>query len=164
MKNESLKYFCSHRTDHRQLSENVRKLEEKNKHIFSTEKQLSESSSAREELLRENKRLKMMIGLLKNKNELLLKAQKEKSPEDQSELEPGSKESSEENLPKCKEGDLTVRDSCLSCLNILSYRDGCVLSMELFRKYKERIVKVKNHCHECHDRKAKNREEKSNNQ
>ena len=47
----------------------------------------------------------MMVGLLKNKNELLLKAQKERRPEDQSELEPGSNESSDENLPKCQEGD-----------------------------------------------------------
>ena len=99
----------------------------------------------------------MMVGLLKNKNELLLKAQKERRPEDQSELEPGSNESSDENLPKCQEGDLIVFDSCFSCLNVLFHRNGCFLSVELFRKYQERIVNVKNHCHE---RKAKNGTEK----
>ena len=98
----------SHRTDHRQLSENVRKLEEKKQHIVNTEKQLSESSSAREELLRENKRLKMMIGLLKNKNELLLKAQKEKRPEDDSKLDSGSNKGSNGIPSKCQEGDVIV--------------------------------------------------------
>ena len=96
----------------------MRKLENKNTEVFQTEKQLRQSSSAREELLRENKRLKTMIGLLKSKNELLLKAQKEGRPEDQPESEPGSKESSEENLSKCNKGDLIVKGSCLSCLNI----------------------------------------------
>ena len=49
-----------------------------------------------------------MIGLLKNKNDLLLKAQREKRLEDQSEQESASNESSDENLPKCQEGDLIV--------------------------------------------------------
>ena len=80
-------------------------MEERNKQISNTEKELSESSSAREALVLENKRLTKMIGLLKNKNELLLKAQREIRPEDQSELESGSNESSEEDLQKCQEGD-----------------------------------------------------------
>ena len=83
-------------------------MEEKKQHIVNTEKQLSESSSAREELLRENKRLKMMIGLLKNKNELLLKAQKEKRPEDDSKLDSGSNKGSNGIPSKCQEGDVIV--------------------------------------------------------
>ena len=104
-----MKCFFSHRTDHSQLNENLRKLEERNKQISDTQKELSESSSAREELVLENKRLTKMIGLLKNKNELLLKAQRERRPGDQSELESGSNESSDEDLQKCQEGHYLSR-------------------------------------------------------
>ena len=99
-----MRYFFSHRTDHDQLSVNARKL--------------SESSSAMEELQRENKRLKEMVGLLKSKNSLLLKAQKVRSPDDESEQESGSSESSEEKITKCQQGDPIVVDSGLSFQNI----------------------------------------------
>ena len=99
-----MRYFFSHRTDHDQLSVNARKL--------------SESSSAMEELQRENKRLKKMVGLLKSKNSLLLKAQKVRSSDDDSEQESGSSESSEEKIPKCQQGDPIVVGSCLSFQNI----------------------------------------------
>ena len=50
----------------------------------------------------------MMIGLLKNKNELLLKAQKEKRPEDDSKLDSGSNKGSNGIPSKCQEGDVIV--------------------------------------------------------